>query len=70
MNNVPIDLLQSSPEEAAEKLACYALISQRAGGLVKDADLMDDAKDALGGAADTAKDALGNAAGNVGDWWG
>jgi hypothetical protein len=37
MNNVPNDLILSSPEEAAEKLACYALISRRSGGLVKDA---------------------------------
>ena len=41
MNNVPTDLLLSSPEEAAEKLACYTLISQRSGGLVKDAGLSD-----------------------------
>jgi hypothetical protein len=41
MNNVPTDLILSSPEEAAEKLACYKLISQRSGGLVKDAGLSD-----------------------------
>ena len=65
MDNVPTDLLLSSPEEAAEKLACYKLISQRSGGLVKDAGLAEWWK----ATTDSTGDWLKSTTDSAGDWW-